>query len=602
MALRYNIKQAVDKPKGTRVLVPMIQPSLAFEKAYLKELRKLLHGAAGGVRDIIIPSYERKREVNRLTGDADEDAFTAFTNLLKSLARIATTQLSTLLGLEGKRHTEQWLSTVKKTFSIDLKGIVDAEGLTNYLEAAALRNASLITGMTDDLIKRVQQDTINALVGGESVATLKEKIKHSLNVSDNRAKLIAYDQTSKLNADLNKKRHQEAGIDSYIWRTSHDERVRPRHRALEGTQYKYDEPTGAEDGLPPGQPIRCRCIAQAVVEFGDDEQPRAKKVQEMAATPVVEVHKAQLSGPAKKVMSQSQKEALAKAHAASKAKGEATKAAKAAEAAHKKAMKQVAAEAAAAVKAAAKKAEAEAKAAAKAALVEAKAAAKAAEAAKKLVEKERAAAIKAAQKVAAKQVPPYPPFRPTTKDYDQFSSEFPVVATPGNGKDSLESYVGSGYRGMNSYYRSGGKEYGDYRDRSLALKAAIERSAIPVDIKTYRGVGSIRDMVPGTDDVSKLLGATIEDRGFVSVATDSQVSEGFAMGNNRNPPPPPLMMEVRLRAGQKGLHVGRNGIRYAETEIILPPGTKFRVIEVEPAGYHSGRYGSKMDKIVLEII
>lgn len=278
MALRYNIKQAVDKPKGTRVLVPMIQPSLAFERAYLKELRKLLHGAAGGVRDIIIPSYGRKREVNRLTGDADEDAFTAFANLLKSLARIATAQLSTLLSLEGKRHTEQWLSTVKKTFSIDLKGIVDAEGLTNYLEAAALRNASLITGMTDDLIKRVQLDTINALVGGESVATLKEKIKHSLNVSDSRAQLIAYDQTSKLNADLNKKRHQEAGIDSYIWRTSQDERVRPRHARLEGTKYKYDEPTGAEEGLPPGQPIRCRCIAQAVVDWSDlDEEPKPRR-------------------------------------------------------------------------------------------------------------------------------------------------------------------------------------------------------------------------------------------------------------------------------------------------------------------------------------
>lgn len=272
MALRYNIKQAVDKPKGTRVLVPMNQPSLAFERAYLAALRKLLHGAAGGVRDIIIPSFQRApmRDATitiLVSTDADTASFGSFTALLNAFSRIVVDRVRELIGLEAKRHTETWLKNAKKAFGIDLKGIISQEGLENYIEAAALRNAGLIKGLTDDLIKRVQQDTINALIGGESVAKLKERIKHSLNVSDNRAKLIAYDQTSKLNADLNKQRHKEAGINEYIWRTAQDERVRPLHRSLEGRKYKYGEPTGAEDGLEPGQPIRCRCNAQAVVEF-----------------------------------------------------------------------------------------------------------------------------------------------------------------------------------------------------------------------------------------------------------------------------------------------------------------------------------------------
>lgn len=270
MSLRYNIKQAADKPKGSRVLVPMIQPSLAFEKAYLKELRKLLHGAAEAVRDIIIPSYERSPLVAtdaQLLGDADSAAFGSFTTLLNALRLMVADRVRDLVGLEVKRHTEQWLKNAKRAFGIDLKGVISQEGLENYIELAGLRNAGLIKGLTDDLIKRVQQDTLDALLNGEAVSKLKERIKHSLNVSDSRAQLIAYDQTSKINADLNKQRHKEAGIDEYIWRTSQDERVRPRHAALEGRKYKYDEPTGAEDGLPPGQPIRCRCIAQAVVEF-----------------------------------------------------------------------------------------------------------------------------------------------------------------------------------------------------------------------------------------------------------------------------------------------------------------------------------------------
>jgi SPP1 gp7 family putative phage head morphogenesis protein len=86
-------------------------------------------------------------------------------------------------------------------------------------------------------------------------------------MSDNRAKLIARDQTAKLNSDLNRFRQDQAGVDKYVWRTSQDERVRARHRGLEGKVYEWGEPTGAEDGLPPGQPIQCRCVAQGVVEF-----------------------------------------------------------------------------------------------------------------------------------------------------------------------------------------------------------------------------------------------------------------------------------------------------------------------------------------------
>lgn len=267
MALRYNIKQAVDKPKGTRILVPMNQVSLSFERSYLAQLRKLLHGVAGGVRDIIIPSYQLSPLKDALITDADAASFGHFTLLLNSLVRIVTDRVRELIGLETKRHTEQWLKNAKKAFGIDLKGVISQEGLGNYMEAAALRNAGLIKGLTDDLVKRVSQDTINALINGESVAKLKERLKHSLDVSDSRAKLIAYDQTSKLNADLNKQRHKEAGIDDYIWRTAQDERVRPLHQKLEGRKYKYGQPTGAEDGLEPGQPIRCRCNAQAVVEF-----------------------------------------------------------------------------------------------------------------------------------------------------------------------------------------------------------------------------------------------------------------------------------------------------------------------------------------------
>ena len=77
------------------------------------------------------------------------------------------------------------------------------------------------------------------------------------------ARMVAHDQISKLNADLNQVRQQEAGITSYIWTTQGDSRVRPSHQALSGQEFQWDSPPS--EGHP-GQPIACRCYSVAVID------------------------------------------------------------------------------------------------------------------------------------------------------------------------------------------------------------------------------------------------------------------------------------------------------------------------------------------------
>jgi uncharacterized protein with gpF-like domain len=85
-----------------------------------------------------------------------------------------------------------------------------------------------------------------------------QTLQEQFGITDRRAK-IARDQTSKLNSDLNKIRQQQAGVTTY--------KVRERQRKLDGKSYKWGEATGVENGLPPGQPINCRCLARRIVEF-----------------------------------------------------------------------------------------------------------------------------------------------------------------------------------------------------------------------------------------------------------------------------------------------------------------------------------------------
>lgn len=182
-----------------------------------------------------------------------------------------------MISLEGKRHTAQWTKDAKSVMKVDLAAAIREEDLTDYLEQASVRYASLINGLSDDTIKAVAQATTNAVINGHSEKVFREKLSAVMSASDSRMRLIAADQIGKLTGDLNEIRHRQAGIEDYIWRTSQDERVRPRHRHLDGMRYKYGEPTGAEEGLPPGRPIRCRCSAQAVVEWEVTPKPARRE-------------------------------------------------------------------------------------------------------------------------------------------------------------------------------------------------------------------------------------------------------------------------------------------------------------------------------------
>lgn len=263
--IRYRITELTPKRpgKGVRIVLAPIEDSRATYLAYVKALRAMNRALVAEVRTGIIPVYR----VDRLTVDVDRSTFQRIRALAVMLSRVASDTVERVLGLESRRHTERFMDEARKALGIDLGAIVRAEDLDEYLRRAVARNTSLITSLSEDMVKRIEQTVIANELNGRSVATLKKALVEQFGIVDRRAQLIARDQTAKLNSDMNRIRQTQAGIESYEWATSHDERVRPLHQGLDGDQYKWGERTGAEDGLPPGQPIQCRCVARGVVEF-----------------------------------------------------------------------------------------------------------------------------------------------------------------------------------------------------------------------------------------------------------------------------------------------------------------------------------------------
>lgn len=105
---------------------------------------------------------------------------------------------------------------------------------------------------------------------GLRVEELRDLLLERADVSNSRAELIARDQTLKQNAAITRAGHEEAGINSYIWSTSLDERVREEHAELEGQVFDYNNPP--EPGNP-GEDFQCRCVAiPYLAESGEDEE------------------------------------------------------------------------------------------------------------------------------------------------------------------------------------------------------------------------------------------------------------------------------------------------------------------------------------------
>lgn len=247
---KFDLVKLIRRRRGLRVILKAIEESEGSKAEYLKILRRML-------RDLKEParSAESEADLRRLE------------MISEGLVSTADRMVSQVLRVEAKRHTKAWKASIKRQFGIDLSAVIRDEDLEEHLRLAAGRSAGLIKGLAADAVKRVQNTIYDGIIRGESASTVAQKLTHDFSVSDSRAKLIARDQMAKFNGDLTKLRHQQAGIDRYVWSTSKDERVRPRHRHLDGIEYRYGEKTGAEGGLPPGQPILCRCSARGVVVF-----------------------------------------------------------------------------------------------------------------------------------------------------------------------------------------------------------------------------------------------------------------------------------------------------------------------------------------------
>ncbi|RVU73448.1 MULTISPECIES: minor capsid protein [Lactobacillus] len=147
---------------------------------------------------------------------------------------------------------------------VGIDPISDNPVLRNFVKSRIAENVSLIESMRSQYLHSLEKDIYRSITKGGGITSITDAITNRTGMARRHADLIANDQTGTIISQLNSYRAKSAGAEKYLWRSMEDRRVRPKHRELDGKTFKYDDANGGDDGQLPGEPIRCRCVAEPI--------------------------------------------------------------------------------------------------------------------------------------------------------------------------------------------------------------------------------------------------------------------------------------------------------------------------------------------------
>ena len=163
--------------------------------------------------------------------------------------------------------------------SSEAQMVMTAQAKLKQMEEIWVReNLDLIGSLEAETLRKLRDELTRLIADGVPEEEIEERLIAFLNkqaeVETNRAVLIGSDQVGKLNGRLMEYWQRSAGIKEYRWQTMMDSRVRPLHAERQGMIFQWDKPPS--DGHP-GMAIRCRCVADPVIDLDDyGVEPRAK--------------------------------------------------------------------------------------------------------------------------------------------------------------------------------------------------------------------------------------------------------------------------------------------------------------------------------------
>ena len=266
------------KRKG-RLLRP-VKPSHKVELWYKVQLLAIVANLRRVAREELLPELKRIEPLYAKAQDSlvrdglvRRSLETTFTRMSQQFGGIGQTA-QRLAGLAVQRSIEavdeRLKASIKSSVSIDISPVLTKAGpILDAMTAATKANIDLITSIPDQYFDKLGDAVSKNMEAGMRFEDLAKEVERIGDVTESRAKLIARDQTSKMNGAFNEARQTSLGIDRYVWQTSGDERVREEHQANDGQIFNWNDPPATGH---PGEDIQCRCVAVPYFDLDSEEE------------------------------------------------------------------------------------------------------------------------------------------------------------------------------------------------------------------------------------------------------------------------------------------------------------------------------------------
>ena len=223
------------------------------------------------VRDRVFPEID---SIIREAGTRDDgvrtddwgtrlaDLFAAARSAIGPEIEEAQARMESLGDKVEERATEEQVRAIRATMGVR-PTFYDDDQARGILNAWKRENQAFITNLSDESVQQMMDEASRAVRSGRSNKEVRDGLRKRFGISERRARTIARTEISQLNAQITRERQKELGVNTYIWITAGDQRVRDEHEDRNGREFSWDDPP--PDGHA-GESINCRCSARASVE------------------------------------------------------------------------------------------------------------------------------------------------------------------------------------------------------------------------------------------------------------------------------------------------------------------------------------------------
>ena len=283
--------QNISKKQIKKINFEVKEPKM-IQLEYYKALKDLVNRLKADVNEILMPVLQRTQPIQG-TNDSISEVLTALTFLQTKYSNIFAFSFGiaqTIVNSVNRYNKSKFNKKAESQLGVNIDLILKEGNIKDLLALQLNNQINLIKSIPQEFFKQLEVIISNGFSQGQRWETIAKEIKGVKNISssfgklENRVKMIARDQVGNINANLNKIRQQNAGIEHYEWASSMDEKTRPSHKALEGKICKWSDPEvyadNTEDarnnkwkkrssingviGIPGSAGINCRCSALAV--------------------------------------------------------------------------------------------------------------------------------------------------------------------------------------------------------------------------------------------------------------------------------------------------------------------------------------------------